>query len=120
MSSSASGTMAEGSRPAKPASRSTGADGSRQTVRYARTGELVSTTCWEEESVGGQRQLTTYVIPTVTSRGRESNGLRHLRVERRRTGHRPGQRRAGDPGDLSHVPRRVVLTRDGVVVVCLG
>src|SRR5919202_1809327 len=43
MSSSASGTMDEGSRPAKPASRSTGAEGSRQTVRYVRTVELVST-----------------------------------------------------------------------------
>src|SRR3954465_3428705 len=42
MSSRARGTIAEGSRPANPASSSTGADGSRQTVRYARTEELVS------------------------------------------------------------------------------
>jgi hypothetical protein len=34
--------MADGSRPAKPDSRSTGAEGSRQTVRYARTTDLVS------------------------------------------------------------------------------
>src|SRR3954467_2309412 len=42
MSSSASGTMAEGSRPAKPAIRRTGAEGSRHTETYARTVELVS------------------------------------------------------------------------------
>src|SRR4051812_8046224 len=42
MSSSARGTIAEGSRPANPDSSSTGAEGSRQTVRYARTEELVS------------------------------------------------------------------------------
>jgi hypothetical protein len=34
--------MEDGRRPAKPDSRSTGAEGSRQTVRYARTVELVS------------------------------------------------------------------------------
>src|SRR4051812_40172154 len=62
MSSSASGTMAEGSRPAKPASRSTGAEGSRQTVRYARTLEL-DLQLNSTGTVGGQTSLTPYIVP---------------------------------------------------------
>jgi hypothetical protein len=65
MSNNASGTMAEGSRPANPAIRRTGADGSRQTERYARTVELVSH-C-RDGTVGDQTTLTTYGIPEAST-----------------------------------------------------
>jgi len=58
--------MDEGSRPAKPAIRSTGAEGSRHTERYARTVELVSELAGKQESVGVQEVLTPYVFPTVS------------------------------------------------------
>src|SRR5918993_420400 len=47
-----------------------------------------------KESVGGLRQLTPYNVPRLSPRGRESYGLRHLRIECRRVGHRAGQRRS--------------------------
>src|SRR3954451_1792653 len=102
MSSSASGTMAEGSRRAKPDSRSTGAEGSRQTVRYARTTELVS--LQGREAVGGLTQLTPYIVRKAITLGRELYGLRHLRVERDRAGHRAGERRARRAAVGARVP----------------
>src|SRR4051812_47087388 len=102
MSSSASGTMPEGSRPANPDSRSTGAEGSRQTVRYARTRELVS--LQGREAVGGLTQLTPYIVRKAIPLGRELYGLRHLRVERDRAGHRAGERRAQRSGVGAPLP----------------
>src|SRR3954453_17538189 len=109
MSSRASGTMAEGSRPAKPESRSTGAEGSRHTVRYARTSELVS--LQGREAVGGLTQLTPYIVRKAITLGRELKRLRHLRVECHRAGHRTGERRAHRirvGARLPGLPRRVV------------
>jgi hypothetical protein len=58
--------MAEGRRPANPAIRRTGAEGSRHTEMYARTSKL-DFYLLSQGTVGGLTVLTAYLVPEAST-----------------------------------------------------